>query len=120
MKKLLLLDSNLIIGIANDKINADIFSDFDTTISVVTVMEVYALAGISKREEMIIDEMLRYLPIIPITAQIAKRAGVLARTKRRHRADLLIAATALELNIPLCTRNYKDFKQIVGLEIVKL
>lgn len=118
MRKLLLLDSNIIIGIANDQIDADLFSDFDVAISVVTVMEVYALAGMSQREEKIIDDLINHVTTIPITSRIAKRAGLLTRTKRKQSPDLLIAATALELNIPLCTKNLKDFKQISGLEVV--
>jgi len=118
VQKLLLLDSNIIIGIANNQIDASLFDDFDIAISVVTVMEVYALAGMSEREETTIDELLRYITTVPITARIAKRAGLLTRTKRKRSADFLIAATALELHIPLCTHNLKDFRNITGLELV--
>jgi predicted nucleic acid-binding protein len=32
-------------------------------------------------------------------------------------ADAMIAATAAENNLPLCTANYKDFRQIKDLEV---
>ena len=80
-------------------------------------MEVYALAGMSPEEEERIDWATMFLDIIPITAAIAKRAGILARTRRRAKPDLLIAATALELKVPLLTRNVRDFKHIPGLEV---
>jgi predicted nucleic acid-binding protein len=34
-------------------------------------------------------------------------------------ADAVIAATALELNLPLMTRNTRDFARVVGLELVE-
>lgn len=114
----LLLDSNIIIDIANDTIATSLFDDFYTVISAVTIMELYALAGMSHVEEQRIDEIISNSITIPVTAVIAKQAGILARTRKTHKMDLLIAASALTLTVPVCTRNRKDFKNIRGLKIV--
>ena len=54
------------------------------------------------------------MPKNPITASIARRCahlrGEFRRAgKQRTQADMLIAATAIEHNLALATRNIKDF-----------
>ena len=114
----LLLDSNYLIGIVNGTIPFKPVQSLRYAISAVPVMELWALAGMSSAEEERIDGALELMEIVPITAAIAKRAGLLARTHRRGKADLLIAATALELGMPLATRNTRDFKRIPGLKLI--
>lgn len=51
---------------------------------------------------------------LPVTAEIARRAGELrgrpaAQGSPRTEADMLIAATALQYNLTLVTRNTRDF-----------
>ena len=62
---------------------------------------------------------LQRLTVIDIGMEIAKRAGILARTRtnKRHRADLIIAATALEYGFILITQNKTDFTRIPGLKV---
>lgn len=115
---IVLLDSNYVIGILNRAISAEDFLYPHSVISAVTVMELYALSGMSPEEERRIDEAVQHLNIVPVDIFIAKRAGILARTRKRGKADLIIAATALELNIPLLTNNIRDFKNIAGLKLL--
>lgn len=119
MRQHLLLDSNIIIGILHDAIPFKLFEQGEWRISVsaVTVMELYALAGPSRDEEQRIDAAVALLDIIPIDCAVARHAGILARTRRRGKSDLLIAATALEQEIPLVTNNIRDFKRIPGLRV---
>jgi predicted nucleic acid-binding protein len=115
-----LLDSNYVIGILNGTISINELSLYRHAVSVVTIMELYALAGMSAGEEKRIDEAIQNISVIPIDASIAKQAGILARTRKRGKPDLLIAATALVLHIPLLTRNIRDFKNIPNLKLLKV
>ncbi|MFP4157559.1 MAG: type II toxin-antitoxin system VapC family toxin [Opitutales bacterium] len=61
--------------------------------------------------------------LLEITRPVADRYGRLARELRRSRQligsnDLWIAATAVQHELPLVTRNIDHFKRIPGLEIV--
>lgn len=115
----ILLDTNLLIAMTNDESWKAILlsTSHIYTVSAVSVMELYALSGMSVSEERKIDLAINFLEVEVVTQSIAKRAGLLARTRRRRdKADLLIAATALELNVPLITKNLKDFRRIPGLD----
>jgi predicted nucleic acid-binding protein len=86
-------------------------------ISVITVEEVFC--GLSyKNAGRQIEWFERFMElrcrVLPVGESTARRAGVLRGELRqrglvRTQADLLIAATALEHDLMLATRNVKDF-----------
>jgi toxin FitB len=54
---------------------------------------------------------------IPVDRAVAERAGRIRRETRIRLPDALIAATALERNLTLTTRNTRDFEAVPGLRI---
>jgi toxin FitB len=54
---------------------------------------------------------------VPVDRAIAERAGRIRRETGVRLPDALIAATALERNLGLATRNTKDFESIRGLRV---
>lgn len=113
-----LLDSNIVIGFINGEFIPEDLASYTPTISTITIMELFGLAGMSEEEEQRMIKLLSNLQLVPVTATIAKQAGILSKTRSsKKRFDLLIAATALELDIPLITKNLKDFRRIKGLEV---
>ena len=87
-------------------------------LSVVTVEEVhFGLAWKpNARIEALVDRFLaERCEVFPVTAPVARRAGALRgqfrRTGRtRTQADMLIAATAQVHQLPVATRNVRDFE----------
>jgi len=88
------------------------------SLSVVTLEEI--LVGLSYKPSV---RMTRWFEefiearceIFPVSASIARRSALLRGGlrrggKQRTQADMLIAATALEHNLALATRNTKDFE----------
>lgn len=62
-----------------------------------------------------IRELLAPFREIEIDRLIAERAGRLRRERHVPMADAIIAATALERELALVTRNVRDFDRIDGL-----
>lgn len=54
---------------------------------------------------------------VPVDRAIAERAGRIRRESGLRMPDALIAATALERNLGLATRNKRDFAPVRGLRI---
>jgi len=87
--------------------------------STVNIAEVYG--GVRPGEERATRAFLSGLDVVPISAAIAERAGLLKADFRRQGetrsiVDMIVAATALEHGFFVATDNVKDF-QISGLSL---
>lgn len=54
---------------------------------------------------------------VPVDRAVAERAGRIRRETGIRLPDALIAATALERNLTLTTRNRRDFETVPGLRL---
>lgn len=89
----------------------------DYAISVITEAELFRLPGLGSAEILALERLLETFARIPITSTIARRAAALGRTRKTKLPDLLIAATALELNLSLVTKNTRDFRRLPDLVV---
>lgn len=92
------------------------------TISVVTYMEL--VQGVRDKKELrAITSFLADMdiPVLPLTENIGHRASIYLEEHALKgglaMADALIAATAVERSLTLCTGNAKHFKVITDLEL---
>jgi predicted nucleic acid-binding protein len=81
--------------------------------SSINIAELFA--GMRKGEEAETEELIEGLECLPLTPEIAKRAGKIIAARRRigktHSLDdMMIAATAIEYGYTLLTDNRKDFE----------
>lgn len=79
------------------------------------------VAGVRDHEQDRLEEFFGALAWLPVSEEIARVAGALARRLRASNsgiddADYLIAATALVLDADLLTTNVRHFPMIEGLE----
>ena len=111
-----LLDTNIILEHLRTGVLINTPEDVDFAVSVITVAECLRLPGIGTEERIQIDQLFGIIKTIEIDYSIAQKAAILGRTRKTKLPDLLIAATAIEFNIPLITKNIKDFKNIPDLE----
>jgi predicted nucleic acid-binding protein len=76
------------------------------------------LPGLEDEEEHKIVELLKPFPEIPVDSKTIDRAILVRKSKRIKVPDAIIAATALEKECSLITRNIEDFKGIAGLDVI--
>ncbi|MGI8827886.1 MAG: type II toxin-antitoxin system VapC family toxin [Chloroflexota bacterium] len=86
------------------------------SISYSTVTRCELFAGVFAGEAKVRVLLSAYAEL-PVDRAVAERAGRLRRGTRTRIADALIAATALEHNLGLVTRNVRHFEQVEGLQV---
>jgi predicted nucleic acid-binding protein len=116
MENAILLDSNILIAAFRKNEKAISFlstKNYKFVISDITIMELFAgCKTVQKRKE--VEKILDFYARAPLTENISQKAIALIKryavsTSNLHLPDLLIAATALNYNLPLKTLNTKDF-----------
>ena len=119
----MLCDSNILIYAAEpglSQVNAYVQSA-DACIAIISHIEVLGFPRFDTLDSIRqarLEELVATLPAIPLDDAIVHRAIVLRRQKKMSVADAIVAATALECDMPLVTRNEADFKHIAGLKII--
>ena len=83
-------------------------------ISIINRIEV--LGG--KAADKAIEDFINLAESIELTSAISNRTIDIRKTKKIKLPDAIIAATAIEYDLTLVTRNTKDFSGISGLDIV--
>lgn len=95
-------------------------ADSALQISVISAMELTAGCR-NARELSQLHQFLQQIKVLPIDAHISWRAYQLMNSFFLSHGllipDALIAATALELGLTLCTKNIRHFQMIEGLEV---
>jgi predicted nucleic acid-binding protein len=81
--------------------------------SVITRCELFA----GREEPQLLRRLLAPMLEIDVDATIAERGGALKRVSQLQTPDALIAATALEHELPLMTRNRRHFGRVTGLDL---
>lgn len=89
-------------------------------VSAVTVVEVWQ--GMRSGESERTRALFRGIEVVPLDALLAEKAGDLVRSQREQGytmdlADAVIAATAMELGVPLLTTNRRHFDTVAGLVV---
>ena len=128
-----LLDTDWIVDILNGQEQAIHtvleLASAGLAVSIITYGELYEGAAFARDREPALSGLRNFLKgkaILPLTQPIMERfaqiRGSLPRPVRQQIGDLdiLIAATCLERNLALLTRNLKDFQHIPDLKLYQL
>jgi predicted nucleic acid-binding protein len=118
----MLLDTNILIEYLRGRQEARALleaQDEKPRVSVGSVMELYA-GFRNRREEQNAERFLSEMNVLPVTHEIAKRAGVFSRLYEPSHGlddiDALIAATAEHHGFRLATLNVKHFPMFPKLK----
>ena len=118
-----LIDTNVWIDALSGKLSADAFLKITVQArwagySAITRLELFGLPGLEEEEEKKISEILKPFPEIGVDSKVIDRAIQVRKAKRIKVPDAIIAATALEKDCSLITRNIEDFKGIADLVVI--
>lgn len=85
-------------------------------ISVITEMELLSFPKITDTEEMFFKRMIESCDVISLDDNVKSQAIKIRRTYGTKLPDAIVAATAIESEIPLLTAD-KGFKKILELDL---
>ncbi len=114
-----LLDSNIVIYAtqpANGWLRAEVLSQ-PFAVSQATRVEVLGWHRITPEDKNDLESFLAAGSALSVTDVIADRAIELRQQKKMSLGDAFIAATALEHDLELSTRNIDDYKHITDLRL---
>lgn len=123
--KRILLDTSIIIDhfrqLSRENSKLSTLTEFEWVVSAICTAELWS--GQSMNTPKHLNEIEAFIISIyeyNVTTEIAKKAGEIMRDTyyRVKMADALIAATAIHLQIPLATLNYKDFNLVENLQLL--
>lgn len=109
----LLVDTDIFIDYFNHQLFRQLFetNDFLIYYSVVTKKELLSKEGLTATEYETIKRSLKKYRGIGFNHSILQKYSELCiQHPNVHKEDCLIAATAIQKNLPLVTRNYRHFK----------
>ncbi|NEW59718.1 type II toxin-antitoxin system VapC family toxin [Sulfurovum sp. bin170] len=101
-----------------------LMSEYECTISTVTLYELYSGAKKDTQKEDV-DILESMLEIIPFDALQAKKASEIFQTlKKKNKLiefrDIFIASCAISKKIPLATLNKKHFERIKDIQLLEI
>ena len=116
-----IVDTDVIIDCLRGRDEAIVFISAKRSqiiLSAITIAELYA--GVKgAAEERILETLLSRLPVVPVTADIAKAGGLVKRDYGKSHgvgiADAILAATAQAEEAELATLNVRHYPMFPGL-----
>ena len=111
------LDTNAIIYLLDGNTCMKPFILNNLAFSVISEMEMLSFSGITQEEEKKIKLFLEECTELGLSENIKLRAIEIRRKYRTKLPDAIVAATAIENNIPLITAD-KGFRQITELKLM--
>lgn len=125
MGKLACFDSNILIYYLNQSLPLSVKSWVDEQlyqnnayISVITRIEILGYYQCSQLQYEIAQMFIKQFQECALPETVVQSCIDLKRKYRIKLPDALIAATALDLNVPLVTRNVTDFNKISELQLI--
>ena len=112
----ILLDTNAVIYALNSKL---LLPKADYSISIITEMELFSYAKLTRVEEENIKNLLSYFEVFNITDNIKNKTIEIRKTYGIKLPDSIICATAL-INRATLISNDKQLSKIVNLDISSL
>jgi len=115
-----LLDSNVIIDAARTGAEGlrELVATDEPVVSVVNCVEVLGYHRLTEEDRRDLGAFFAAVGVLAITTGIVQEAIRLRQIRKMSLGDAFVAGTALVHQLPLVTRNIKDFEWIAGLTVI--
>ena len=119
-----MFDTNLLIYYLNASLTksarqqVDKIIEVGAFISVITRIEVLGWTNHTEQSLKSTEELLSILNEQDLNEEIVKLCIYVRQLTKLKLPDAIIAATALHLDLPLITRNIKDFQKVADLKLI--
>ena len=123
---MLTLDTNILIYYAagdkriSDFLIQNLAENTPLFLPTVVVLEFFSFPGLASREQALFKTILPQLHIVVFDFDLSLAAADLRKTYRMKLGDSVVAATAIDNNSTLVTRNVRDFKKVSDLKLLDL
>ncbi len=116
----MLLDSNIIIYSFQSQFQflQEFIQNKKASCSAISQIETLGYFKISENEKYYMQECFKTITVYPITSIIINTATALRQQKSMSLGDAIVAATTIEYNQILVTRNTSDFEWVEGLKVL--
>jgi predicted nucleic acid-binding protein/antitoxin component of MazEF toxin-antitoxin module len=114
---MILLDTNILIYLANGTLNRNIIINTDIAHASVTRIEALGFSAIPANELLLLSALLDESYTLDLTGPVIEQAIKLRQIKRMSLGDAIIAATALAHGLTLWTANTEDFNHVENLTL---
>lgn len=118
MAPTILLDSNLLIYAPRSETVRRFIGENFCAASAISLVEVLGFHQLSAEDILDYERLFAGLDVIPVAPSVIDAAITLRRQRKMKLGDSLIAATALENDLPLATNNESDFRWINRLRLM--
>ncbi len=89
-------------------------------LSTVAIVEFFSFPSMTGAAREAFESLFPYFRVVSLDYRLSLGAAELRRVYKLKLGDSIIAATALETNSTLVTRNVRDFKKVVPLKLLHL
>ncbi len=115
-----LCDSNIMIyaGSGDHPAMLKYVQSEELAVSVISQVEVLGYHRLTETARVFFEDIFDSLEILPLDGATVVTAITLRQRRKMSLGDAIIAATALENDLTLVTRNLKDFRWIAGLRLI--
>ncbi|MFC6224347.1 type II toxin-antitoxin system VapC family toxin [Hymenobacter artigasi] len=114
-----LLDSNLLVYSAMEahEFLRPLALNTQNFVSAISKVETLGFHKLEAADEVYFNSLFALVTLLPVTPNIIETAILLRQQRRMSLGDSLIAATAMEFDLMLATRNVADFASIPNLTV---